>query len=1067
MDLLLADQQEGTIVSIVAKVSLGCDEHGRALLMGVSPQQDFLLNLPCKADQLVAIYDAKVSFAASSQPLLQVDSYDNVVVCPMHTREAFLCFKEACAGIGGLSLGAQHAGMRPLAHLDHSQLAVDALRLQGHSNVVLGDVANPSMVHKLHSCAGGTPCLLAAGFPCQPFSCQGDGLGLADLRGKTLHAILRCGWLMQSAGIILECVANIINYPEALNLIQAYARSRGWRMHTTILDLQDQWASRRKRWWCVLLPHHQAATFALMAWPKTTCYSTVQDVIPEWPAWPTMEEENLLWDSNECTKYQDPIYGTDNRGLDLRAPAPTALHSWGSALRACPCGCRKHPLSEHRLVQHGLRGFSVPSTLQGQPRFIHPKEAGLLNTWPASVPLPSPARGALVLIGQIAAPLQAVWVFSHITNWIAEIHIGRAPRSPINYVQEYQTKLLVDRDLIFATRHHFCPRTIRLRQHNEPDVHINLNQPTTIRQLQQAETKLQGWAATVHIGHKGLKRAPDELLLATPHDTYQVHRSQKKQALNPPTGNISVQLLHAAGRETYYLSSGLLFAEAICYFPEHLSGDYINQDNGAFLTLDERLWHNAVILHCGNLRACGTPATICWNDTAVIHNIGQLLKFVASIDPEPWGIILPVAAADLLRPDPSPQQACALGKSLRQYHRLATVFPHNQHWTLLTLQIGEAGSAEITCWDGLPHLNHNAADILATRICHLMHCNHQGVAHRNHFQQAAPGTCGAIALAHFGIAADLWDTITHDSIHNWHLAYGTTTHNPDELFAGGFPTEQINHDLTQLLLTKGVPPEAVQDRASQAIAKLSATTVQEALESRNPWQSLKAAASRPATRFRWISTDELNNHIATQAQREHGAFISNAKQKKLKSGKNARHQSELQISPEHLVIPTGTFVDDLDEPLQQIPASEVGANRRGIAIVPATEANRFLADGISISIDALALLTTAELPVNLAGLTTEAVRFPALYTGTDEPVLLTGTLIQLGDVSVKRIQPANQPLEDEPDLRIFRISVFKDELPHDWPDFIKAPLRNVIRATTCLQLCQDDTCGQKCGKFHP
>ena len=192
MDLLLADQQEGTIVSIVAKVSLGCDEHGRALLMGVSPQQDFLLNLPCKADQLVAIYDAKVSFTASSQPLLQVDSYDNVVVCPMHTREAFLCFKEACAGIGGLSLGAQHAGMRPLAHLDHSQLAVDALRLQGHSNVVLGDVANPSMVHKLHSCAGGTPCLLAAGFPCQPFSCQGDGLGLADLRGKTLHAILRC-----------------------------------------------------------------------------------------------------------------------------------------------------------------------------------------------------------------------------------------------------------------------------------------------------------------------------------------------------------------------------------------------------------------------------------------------------------------------------------------------------------------------------------------------------------------------------------------------------------------------------------------------------------------------------------------------------------------------------------------------------------------------------------------------------------------------------------------------------------------------------------------------------------
>ena len=76
---------------------------------------------------------SKVTFAASSQPLLQV-----------HTREAFLCFKEACAGIGGLSLGAQHAGMRPLAHLDHSQLAVDTLRLQGHSNVILGDAPTPA-----------------------------------------------------------------------------------------------------------------------------------------------------------------------------------------------------------------------------------------------------------------------------------------------------------------------------------------------------------------------------------------------------------------------------------------------------------------------------------------------------------------------------------------------------------------------------------------------------------------------------------------------------------------------------------------------------------------------------------------------------------------------------------------------------------------------------------------------------------------------------------------------------------------------------------------------------------
>ena len=76
--------------------------------------------------------------------------------------------------------------------------------------------------------------------------------------------------------------------------------------------------------------------------------------------------------------------------------------------------------------------------------------------------------------------------------------------------------------------------------------------------------------------------------------------------------------------------------------------------------------------------------------------------------------------------------------------------------------------------------------------------------------------------------------------------------------------------------------------------------MQEALASRNPWQALKAAASRPTTHFRWISSDELNNHIAVEAQREHGAFIPNPKQKKAKSDKrgavNLNFRSALSTS---------------------------------------------------------------------------------------------------------------------------------------------------------------------------
>ena len=42
---------------------------------------------------------------------------------------------------------------------------------------------------------------MTAGFPCQPYSRQGDRLGSLDSRSDTLHHILRATWLRQSAGV--------------------------------------------------------------------------------------------------------------------------------------------------------------------------------------------------------------------------------------------------------------------------------------------------------------------------------------------------------------------------------------------------------------------------------------------------------------------------------------------------------------------------------------------------------------------------------------------------------------------------------------------------------------------------------------------------------------------------------------------------------------------------------------------------------------------------------------------------------------------------------------------------
>ena len=129
------------------------------------------------------------------------------------------------------------------------------------------------------------------------------------------------------------------------------------------------------------------------------------------PIRPPEQEQDLLWDEAERAAYFDEQYGQDVRLLASDMKAPTALHSYGNPLRACPCGCRQ-PFADHRLRNQGLRGFGILSHTFPGPRCLHPSKLCLLNTVPLDMPFNVPVRDALCLIGQLAAPMQSLWVFS-------------------------------------------------------------------------------------------------------------------------------------------------------------------------------------------------------------------------------------------------------------------------------------------------------------------------------------------------------------------------------------------------------------------------------------------------------------------------------------------------------------------------------------------------------------------------------------------------------------------------------------------------------------------------------
>ena len=172
---------------------------------------------------------------------------------PALCRESFRKLTEVCAGLGGFSMGAKPLGISTNVQVDVNQLACASLQCNGLP-VLQGDITCPHTQQEVHRRVAQDPGSLTAGFPCQPFSVQGCGLGLRDCRGSVLAAVLKLAWRLQPASVVLECVAAVSEHLDAIGLIRQFASHAGFQIQEVHLELSSQWPARRTRWWCVMLP---------------------------------------------------------------------------------------------------------------------------------------------------------------------------------------------------------------------------------------------------------------------------------------------------------------------------------------------------------------------------------------------------------------------------------------------------------------------------------------------------------------------------------------------------------------------------------------------------------------------------------------------------------------------------------------------------------------------------------------------------------------------------------------------------------------------------------------------
>ncbi len=400
----------------------------------------------------VSILDGLFSKNAKG-PQVIIDRDTFVLGHPVMTEDDHFQLVETCSGIGCMSDGINAVGITIKAKNDISEPFCSFQERQGFQNMIVGNISDNKTIAEIHAKAPHAS-WLAAGFSCQPWSRYGDQRKMDDPRASTLHAVLRCAFFLRCHSVILECVQAAGADPAVKQLLQDWCKLTGFRQSPIDLSLQHLWPATRDRWWCILT-YGCLPSIALEPFPKFPRLPIVGDLLPHFLQLSNDECQDLRLDLYETNKYIE-CGGLEKNLASLDCCLPTALHGWANQLTSCPCQCRAQPLSYSRLLEKGLHGVLIP--MEGciesaigqipQLRHIHPWELALCSGvepnrhW-------YPHRLALAGLGQLASPIQCLWVLAQWKWHLSEGFGNQHNQFPEQVLWEYMTKLFTIRDELF------------------------------------------------------------------------------------------------------------------------------------------------------------------------------------------------------------------------------------------------------------------------------------------------------------------------------------------------------------------------------------------------------------------------------------------------------------------------------------------------------------------------------------------------------------------------------------------------------------------------------------------
>ncbi len=1133
LEPILQSIEDGTLVDIVVQL----DFHIPGCTVGTSKvhQQRIFTDCCFQGNRhMVTLFRVMKTKIGSKTWLKQTDQ-TFVAEHPIPASTQLGCVIETCAGIGAVDVGYEHVGAEIIAANEINPKFAEVLESQGRK-VVRGDNTLPENVIEL---AKNGPCIVSGGVSCQPFSRLGDGNEGLDNRSRSLTGTLHMIHLLQAPVGIMECTPVAMQSKWFQSQLKQFCEQSGFKLHQKILELHHSWPAKRSRWWGVV-SKPEIAVQDIPDMPKLAFDPTFFHLFPKLKPLEVFEADELALDLYELSNFHSQPKGVAASTIDYYKALPTATHSWGSQLKPCPCGCRQSGFRMERIAEKGLYGQLIPTKgytgtkSHGFPsmRHMHAKEVALANGLLPSTVSSHVGNQRLMLagVGQMASPLQGMWVYSNIVANCEET-IAHQSISPLQIMEQYVEQLFHERDQMLNIGHADHNQYMQAFQQawksmvepsppvvdNDPIIDENPKtdasechkpakplQPTTSQKGkgvggQHSEPFVQALSQDVVADESLIKeviRCETEFARVNQTDDFQKGGVPGFAVLtSPPSSEDSIQHTMQTKcdqtktvEETKPIEKRRIQkcvievpdAKRLCVkIPEGTKVHQIADAEAKLGTMQQpititdtmgKVLHPQTIAEdMSNIRfqqggltpnkcpkgsngeipqlSMDTRENLLWQQEGWIA-VDEMQFYAGIVNSIKENHVHPCTSL----PD-NPTKVVEFGKVIYTMLQMAdnlqapvvTSFLEEAHWTPVSVE------------------RQNDIPIVQTTPMQVHHIRRMceesfGETNFQFVSRAIPNEfhadCGFQALGWMmevlaGLdtqtpvttkQAHVWRNVFHEHLIRQDVHQTVVTH---PLNIGGMQSQQ--DQLQQLIEMHGVVPQRSASCAEELINALGSSTIASIMKSSRPWPDLKARANLHKPPIRVVLPSELQEAIKNRA--EYGPI--GKKQNKTKA--KVSNESILQLQANQITVPYAVFKQEDGKEIGQIQPAQIHGSCKGVIIMNAAEAVPYLQVSQPVSQEGVALLIIdhedQKLPEHK-----QILRIPAQCNATQEPIILTVAMYQIGKQTVSRNLP-DQCIEiEEVANRVLRILVFRDQQINDWEEFAKGPVKMIMEQKPFCEL---------------